>query len=84
MTDLSSAVSVDLVVLTMGAESLDALVVWQSERWALPGGLLGRDEDLAGAAARYLAGRSVPRRSELMSSSSPVMGPLTATRRRGR
>ncbi len=55
-SDTSCAVTVDLVVLTMGPQTLDALVVWQSERWALPGGDLGPDENLAGAAARYLAG----------------------------
>ncbi|MEU3711764.1 NUDIX hydrolase [Streptomyces catenulae] len=54
------AVTVDLVVLTVRRHSLCALAVRRGEppfqgRWALPGGFVRADEDLAGAAARELA-----------------------------
>lgn len=54
------AVTVDLVVLTVRRHELCALVVRRGEapfqgRWALPGGFVRADEDLAGAAARELA-----------------------------
>jgi 8-oxo-dGTP diphosphatase len=54
------AVTVDLVVLTVRADALQALVVRRGRaphqgRWALPGGFVRMDEDLAGAAARELA-----------------------------
>lgn len=53
------AVAVDLVVLTVRDDQLQALVVRRGNppyrgRWALPGGFVGRDEDLAEAAAREL------------------------------
>ncbi|GHF74218.1 NUDIX hydrolase [Streptomyces thermodiastaticus] len=54
------AVTVDLVVLTVRRHSLCALAVRRAEppfqgRWALPGGFVKADEDLAQAAARELA-----------------------------
>ncbi|MFG2298046.1 NUDIX domain-containing protein [Streptomyces sp. NPDC048603] len=54
------AVTVDLVVLTVRRHALCALVVKRGEqpfqgRWALPGGFVRGDEDLAAAAARELA-----------------------------
>ncbi|MDI3402499.1 NUDIX hydrolase [Streptomyces cavernicola] len=53
------AVTVDLVVLTVRRHSLCALAVRRGEapfqgRWALPGGFVRADEDLAMAAAREL------------------------------
>ena len=53
------AVTVDLVVLTVRSHRLCALTVRRGEppfegRWALPGGFVRRDEDLAAAAAREL------------------------------
>ncbi|MFF5444292.1 NUDIX domain-containing protein [Streptomyces sp. NPDC012888] len=54
------AVTVDLVVLTVRGPALCALVVKRGEqpfqgRWALPGGFVRGDEDLAAAAARELS-----------------------------
>ncbi|MBW5483391.1 NUDIX hydrolase [Streptomyces bambusae] len=54
------AVTVDLVVLTVRRHALCALVVKRGEppfqgRWALPGGFVRGDEDLAAAAARELS-----------------------------
>ncbi|WP_187369952.1 NUDIX hydrolase [Streptomyces boluensis] len=54
------AVTVDLVVLTVRRHSLCALAIRRGEppfqgRWALPGGFVRADEDLATAAARELA-----------------------------
>jgi 8-oxo-dGTP diphosphatase len=56
----SFAVTVDLVVLTVRQHALCALVVRRGEppyqgRWALPGGFVRPDEDLAAAAARELS-----------------------------
>ncbi len=56
-------VSVDLVVLTVRAQELSALV-WRRDRppyqgrWALSGGFIQLDEDLPAAAARVLAERA--------------------------
>ncbi|GAA3708604.1 NUDIX hydrolase [Streptomyces tremellae] len=57
---LPFAVTVDLVVLTVRGQGLCALAVRRGEppfqgRWALPGGFVRGDEDLAQAAARELA-----------------------------
>jgi 8-oxo-dGTP diphosphatase len=54
------AVTVDLVVLTVRDDALQALVVrrWSAPfegRWALPGGFVHVDEDVAAAAERELA-----------------------------
>ncbi|MBH5337371.1 NUDIX hydrolase [Streptomyces pactum] len=54
------AVTVDLVVLTVRRHALCALAVRRGEppyqgRWALPGGFVRADEDIAAAAARELA-----------------------------
>ncbi|WP_052851376.1 NUDIX hydrolase [Streptomyces avicenniae] len=54
------AVTVDLVVLTVRRHALCALTVRRGEephqgQWALPGGFVRTDEDLASAAARELA-----------------------------
>ena len=57
------AVSVDLVILTVRAGQLAALV-WQRHsephrgRWALPGGFIRLDEDLSATAARVLGERA--------------------------
>ena len=56
----NAAVAVDLVVLTIRSERLCALVVKRGivpfrGRWALPGGFILPDEDLADAAVRELA-----------------------------
>jgi 8-oxo-dGTP diphosphatase len=53
------AVTVDLVVLTVREDELQALVIRRGEapykgRWALPGGFVQPDEDLETAAAREL------------------------------
>ncbi len=53
------AVTVDLIVLTVRDDTLQVLTVRRGEepyinRWALPGGFLQPDEDLAEAAAREL------------------------------
>ncbi|MDQ1614714.1 MAG: 8-oxo-dGTP diphosphatase [Actinomycetota bacterium] len=55
-----SAVTVDLVLLTIRAGQLSALLVRRAiapyeGRWALPGGFVQADEDLDAAAARELA-----------------------------
>ena len=54
------AVTVDLVVLTVREDALQALVIRRGEapyrgRWALPGGFVGEHEDLEAAARRELA-----------------------------
>ena len=54
------AVTVDIVVLTIRDDALCALVIRRAEppykgRWALPGGFVRIDEDLATAASRELA-----------------------------
>jgi 8-oxo-dGTP diphosphatase len=57
------AVSVDLVILTVRASELSALV-WRRDvephlgRWGLPGGFVRLDEDLPGTAGRVLAERA--------------------------
>lgn len=55
----SIAVTVDVVVLTVRQDELNALVVRRGEapflgEWALPGGFLRPDEDLSAAAAREM------------------------------
>ncbi len=54
------AVTVDLVMLTVRPPSIDVLLVKRSEnpgrgKWALPGGFVGHDQDLLGAAEGKLA-----------------------------
>jgi 8-oxo-dGTP diphosphatase len=54
------AVTVDLVVLTIRADQLTTLLIRRGQppyrgRWALPGGFVHPDEDLAAAARRELA-----------------------------
>jgi 8-oxo-dGTP diphosphatase len=54
------AVTVDLVVLTIRADQLTTLLIRRGQppyrgRWALPGGFIHPDEDLAAAARRELA-----------------------------
>src|SRR4051794_16957896 len=56
----TAAVTVDLVVLTVRADSFVALAVKRgvepfAGRWALPGGFVGETEDLVDAAVRELA-----------------------------
>ena len=57
------AVSVDLVILTVRASDL-CVLVWRRDaephrgRWALPGGFIRLDEDLAATASRVLAERA--------------------------
>lgn len=56
----TAAVTVDLVVLTVRRDEFVALVVKRGVepfrgRWALPGGFVGEDEDLASAAMRELS-----------------------------
>lgn len=60
MTHPAFAVTADLVILTVRDEALQVLLVRRREaphrgRWALPGGFVGIDEDVAAAAARELA-----------------------------
>ncbi|PRY16752.1 8-oxo-dGTP diphosphatase [Kineococcus rhizosphaerae] len=60
MSHPALAVTVDLVVLTVRADTLSVLLVERGEepflgRWALPGGFVRPDEDLPAAAERELA-----------------------------
>ena len=64
------AVTVDLVVLTIRADTLQALVVQRGEQpfkgqWALPGGFVHEDEDLAAAASRELQEETALSREEV-------------------
>lgn len=57
---MNVALSVDLVILTVREGSLQALLVRRGQapfrgRWALPGGFVGKDEDVEAAALRELA-----------------------------
>ncbi len=74
------AVTVDLVVLTVRQHALCALTVRRGEppyqgRWALPGGFVRPDENLAEAAARELAEETGLRSQQPVTAGSGASGP---------
>ena len=83
------AVTVDLVVLTVRDDRLQALTVRRGEepyagQWALPGGFVRPDEDLAPPRVRELGEETGLTADRSTSSSSRPTAPPTATRGCGR
>lgn len=84
MTNKGISVAVDIVLLTIRDQALQVLLVRRgvppfAGRWALPGGFVEQDEDLAGAARRELVeetGITAPAHLEqLMTYGDPARDP---------